>query len=115
MGDKAIAIASDIKCCVPATPAQFVKTVAAAGTPEALTASRTYFRQAIFKAVKALAGTANTGDVKLGFASPVNEQPIVLTPGDTYVLQPTPGEKWDFATLYLDAATNGDGVVVIYS
>lgn len=119
MNEKAIAIANKLNCCVPSTPAQLLKTSTTAGTPVAVAATRTYFRQAIFIGRKTLDGQDasgdNTSDVVLGFSSANDEQPIVVQPGATYVLACANGEKWDFSELYLDITTSGDGVAIIYS
>ena len=115
-GQKTIAIANDINCCVGSVPVQLLKTkAAAASVPEAITATRNYFRQAILIGKKALAGTDNASAVYLGFSSAAAEQPIVIDPNGTYVLAPANGEKWNLADLYLDTDADGDGVVIIYS
>lgn len=118
MGDKAIAIASNLNACVPSTPLQITQTSTTPGTPVAISATRLYFRQAIILGRKTLDGLGlddNADPVVVGFDSAAGKQPIAISPGATYVLQPTPGEKWDFADLYLDVTTSGDGVAIIYS
>ena len=57
---------------------------------------------------------ANTGNVRIGPDNSANAQPIVLTPGDEYVLEGPNGTKQDFDEWFLDADTSGDGVVIIY-
>lgn len=96
------------------TPIQITKTVAASGTPEALAASGTYFRKATILAQKA-ARSANTGTVYLGIGSTNDTQPIGLSPGDVWSIEAPQGEKYDLNDWYLDVATNGDGVVIIYA
>ncbi len=116
MGDRAIAIASDINCCVPATPQQFLVTQADhTAAPKALASTRTYFRRATILACKALDGTNNTGDVQLGPSASASEQPFLLAPGDQVSLEAPTGAKWDFEDWYFTVASDGDGLVVIYS
>lgn len=96
------------------TPLQFLKTSTAAAAPVALSATALTFRTATVLAQKALDGTLNTGNVKLGFSAAADEQPIELAPGDQQVFEVPVGQEWDFQSLYLKVATNGDGVVVLY-
>lgn len=96
-------------------PLQFPKTVAVPGTPEPLKAVPTLFVKATIIAVKDLAGAANVGVVKLGWSPAVNEQPIVMNPGDQREFTPPQDRQWDLNKLYLDAANAGDGVVIIWS
>lgn len=119
MNEKAIALVSNLNCCQPGTPLQLLKTSTTAGTPVALVATRTYFRQAVFIGRKTLDGRDAVGDntsaVVLGFDSAAAKQPIVIQSGQTYVLAATNGEKWNLAELYLDVTTSGDGVAFYYS
>lgn len=107
---KVIAIASNLNACVPNTPGQFT-VVGVVNQTVQFSLTRLYFRQAII-----IATPANVGPVLIGFSSVVGslEQPISLAPGDSYVLQPVVGEKWNFQDLYLSGASF-DQVRVIYS
>jgi len=98
-----------------AVPTQFLKTSTAAAAPVALKAVSTSFSKATLLAKNSLAGADNTGNVNIGPSPTANQQPFLLAPGDELVLAPAIGLKWDFADWYLKVATNGDGVVVIYS
>lgn len=112
------AIANNISSCIASTPSQILKTNGTPGTPVALTAAQTYFRKAIIiaqKTLDGLAGAANTGNVAIGASGTAAQQPILLTPGDSYVIDAPIGGKYDFRNFYLDVANAGDGVVVIYS
>jgi len=51
--------------------------------------------------------TANTGDVYVGNRE---VQSQVLSPGQSLSFEVHPGEKLDLSQIYIDAATNGDGV-----
>lgn len=97
------------------SPAQFAKTSVTPGTPVALAAASTTFQRATIIAKKSLSGTANAGDVKIGASASANQQPFTLSPGDEISLEAPFGKKWNFTNWYLDVATSGDGVVVIYS
>ncbi len=59
--------------------------------------------------------TNNTGTVYLGSASGNDLQPIAITTGALYTLTPpTPEARINLADIYVDVATNADGVQVIY-
>lgn len=109
------AMKNDIAECVLVAPAQFAKTVSSAGTPEALTASASYFRKAIAYAYKTVARGANTGNIRIGVGSGAGQQLIQMTPGDEYVIEAPTGARMNFQNWYIDADNNGDGVVMVYS
>ncbi len=96
------------------TPAQILKTVAAAGTPVALAASGTFITMTLI-ANKDQARTANIGNVYLGLSGAAGTQPIILTPGKIYEIIAPVGQAYNLADWFIDAANNGDGVVAIYS
>ena len=108
-------ISNSIANCIAATPTQLLKTTTVAASPAVVAASATYFRKAIIYAVKTLAGAVNTSDVNLGFSGTASQQPILIPPGGEYTLEPPNGAKWNLADLYLTVATNGDGVVILYT
>ena len=88
---------------LPTTIVHGQKTVAAAGTEEALGSSTTLTSGV---RIKALSG--NTGNVFVG-ANPVTSSTgFVLEPGEEAFI-----EVANLATVYLDVATNGDGVSYI--
>lgn len=58
------------------------------------------------------ARTANTGTVYLGFSSTNDTQPLAITTGATVALEAAPGTKLLLSDLWLDVATNADGVVI---
>lgn len=109
------AITNSLASCIAATPTQLLKTTTTAASPAVVAAVATYFRKAIIYAVKTLAGAVNTSDVNIGFSGTASQQPIVIPPGGEYVLEPPNGAKWNLADLYLTVATNGDGIVVLYT
>lgn len=89
--------------------AQLIKTVAAAGTPEAISATSLYVKTATVIGRKA-ARTDNTGIVHIGPSAADDSQPYDVQPGQIgAVLTNTDLSGW-----YIDVDTNGDGVVVIY-
>ncbi len=94
-------------------PLQFAK-VGNVANPLPLANAVLYFRWCLIIAVKAVAGTSNAGDVKIGFGADANQQPITLAPGDQYVLPIPVGAKVDFQNVHLAIATAGDGVVALY-
>lgn len=98
-----------------ATPEQFLKTSTAAAAPVALSGVPISFRRATVLAKKALDGTDNAGNVRIGPSGAPNEQPFLMAPGDEVTLQPAVGQQWDFADWFLDVDNDNDGVVVIYS
>jgi hypothetical protein len=94
-------------------PTTVIKTVAASGTPESIAADGTFFRHATVFAKKA-ARTVNTGVIYVGTTSVNDAQPYDLEPGDVWTIDAPAGGKLDLNDFYVDVATNGDGVVVIY-
>lgn len=108
------AIINDINYCKLFVPQQFLKTNLAASAPVALAASQTYFRYALLLGCKALDGTNNVGIVQIGASATASQQPIIINPGDTYVLPAPHGAKFDFQNWYLDTLNDADGVVAIY-
>ena len=95
-------------------PTQITKTVAAAGTPEALAADGTFFQSATYIGIKA-ARTNNAGTVYLGIGATNDTQIIPIAPGEQGVIQAPPGQKFDLNDFYLDVETAGDGLGLIYS
>lgn len=93
---------------------QLVKTIAAIATPERVSATSKKFRTAIFIGNKA-ARTANTGDVWIGPTSTDNDQPLKIATGAVVTITAPEGQELDLFDVWLDAATIGDGVVVLYS
>jgi len=92
-----------------ATLTQGVKTVAAAGTPEALVGSATLVEKVIITATKGF-NSANTGAVFVGQSSTNDQNYIRLMPWDVLILDAPPGKKIDLNQIYIDVVTNGDGV-----
>lgn len=90
------------------TPQIIVKTVAATGTPERITTTPTPATNCIIVARKA-AQTDNATDINIGPVSGDGNQPIPMAPGGQYTLAGVDLSQW-----YIDVATAGDGVVVIY-
>ena len=88
---------------------QLVKTVAASGTPEAISATSLRVRRAIIIG-RSDEQTDNADIVRIGTSSVNGEQPLDIAPG---AYGPTL-ENVDLSQWYVDAASNGDGVVVVY-
>lgn len=106
------AIASHLDYCIYVVPQQFATT--STGGPTAVQSAPKYFRKATFIAQQDLAGTANTGTVKVGFSSSANQQPFVMSPGDERTFEPPAGAKWDFHDMYITVTNSGDGVAVLF-
>lgn len=92
----------------------FFVNVAAAGTPVPLLAKTSTARQVTGPASVLITArlnktTANAGSVYLGGQSTQSE---VLEPGDRVVLDVEAGKEIDLSTVFLDAATSGDGAGV---
>lgn len=79
------------------------KTVAAAGTAEALGSST-----ALLSGVRIKALAANTGNIYVGGSSVSSSDGFVLAAGEEVFI-----EIDDLATVYIDADTNGEGVSYI--
>lgn len=85
-------------------------TVAAAGTAQPLSATSLPVNSIIVQAA-----TANTGNVFIGDSTVSATNGITLIPGETYSITITAmgrTDEIDTATVYVDAATNGDKVRV---
>lgn len=93
------------------TATQFIKVVATAGTPVLLESSQ-HLVESLEVHARKTATTANTGNVVIGFSSTGGQNYRVLQPGESYTFGPVAGKKWDTHTIYVDAATNADAVVV---
>lgn len=106
-------MANNIADNVAVIPLQFVKTNNV-GAPVAFSAAALYFRWAFVIAQQDHAGTPNAANIRIGFSGAGNAQPIELAPGDQYEIPMPLGAKVNFQNLYLDVASNGDGVSVIY-
>lgn len=92
----------------------FVKTVAATGTPEALTNTVIKVTSVTLHGKKSRT-TANTSTCYVGTTSTNDTQLFALAAGGELVIGPLPsGEKFDLSTIYIDVGTNDDGVVVTY-
>lgn len=106
-------LANNIAANIAVVPLQFAK-VGNVANAVALANAALYFRWCLLIAVKDLAGTANAGDVKIGFQGGANQQPITLATGDQYVLPIPIGAKVDFQNVWLKIGIAGDGVVALY-
>jgi len=86
------------------------KTVAAAGTAEALAASSTFFKTLTVQALR-----NNTGDIAIGgsgvIEAPGTEEGNILFTTQSYHF----AEPGDLADIFIDVATNGEGVSFIYT
>lgn len=86
----------------------------AIGTGTILYYADVWVRQAFIYGQNAVR-TNNTGIVYLGENSVNDTQPIAIAAGALYTLTPpTPEARINLADIYVDAATNADGVQVIY-
>ena len=98
-------------------PRVIVKTVAASGTPEALGTSQRLAGLTFFGA-KAV-GTNNTGNVTLQVedSSGTLSDAWVMMPGDVFTWPAPPYEAGYYlaSDFTIKVATNGDGVVAVYS
>ncbi len=59
-------------------------------------------------------GTDNTGNVWFGTASTNDSQLKLIAPGETKIISAPVGGSIDLSELYLDVATNADGVIVAW-
>lgn len=95
-------------------PQQIIKTVAASGTPEAITDRGTYFSHATFIGLKAERQN-NSGIVYLGVTPGNDTQPIGISPRGIFTISAPVGVEFDLGTWYLDVTSANDGILVIYS
>lgn len=92
------------------TGAQAVKTVAATGTPERMAAATTLCDSVLIEGKNAR-GTNNTGNIFIGYAATNDSQLLLITPGQSITITAPAGKKVDLNLLYIDVATNADGVI----
>src|SRR2546423_15010183 len=96
------------------TPTTLIKTVAATGTPEKMTATAGTYASRMIVMGKKAAQTNNTGSVFIGEGSADAAQAVDIATGAKQEFVATPGQVFDLSEWYIDVATNGDGVVVFY-
>lgn len=93
------------------SPAQ--KTVALAGTAEALSATIIRTPGLVIQAL-----VDNTGNVFVGDSTIADGRGVELSPGQTVEFSPgrrrSGSEELDLADIYIDVAVNGEGVSYIY-
>ena len=106
-------LANDIANCVAGTPGQFF-VASVVGAPSQFVGATLYCRWAMIMGCKDVAGTPNTGNVKVGVSGVVGGQPLVITPGASVVIPQPAGAKMDLKLWYLSIANAGDGIAVIY-
>lgn len=93
---------------------QFTKTVAASGTPERISSVSRPCVWARIEGKKDRA-TDNSGVVYIGPQSGNDAQLLAIAAGESITLEaPIEGTFFDLKELYVDVATNGDGVNVTY-
>lgn len=114
------AVASNLDYAIPVVPHQFLRNADIADGPLVLgntnvSGGGEYFRSATILGRKSLAGTANTGTVLLGLSNAANQQPYPLTAGASITIEAPLGSKFRFDAWYFKVASDGDGVVVIWS
>ena len=100
-------------------PGQFFKIATVIAGAVALAAAGTFATTIVVIARKTLApvdfgGTANVGNVAIGFSNANNTSPIELAPNDAWTFSVSAGRKLDLGKIFLDVLTDNDGVVVLY-
>lgn len=93
---------------------QIIKTVAAAATPEVLTADGTIFASHLEIWGKNAARNDNTGDVYIQWTSGNGDGVTKVYSGAERHLTAQDGGKFKLSEIYIDVDTNADGVVVVY-
>lgn len=89
------------------------KGIAAAASGTLTAQGQLWYRRALFLGLKA-ARTANTGSVFLGFESTNDAQALTIGTGATLTFDAAVGARLNLADLWLDVATNADGVCIIW-
>lgn len=92
---------------------QSKKTVAATGTPEALVADETPAQWVEMIAQKDQ-GSANTGSIWYGPSSADATNTRLMATGAVARIDAPAGQKINLADIFIDVATNGDGVTFTY-
>jgi hypothetical protein len=93
-----------------------IQTVATPGTPQKLSATPLNTKAFIVKPIKALPGTANTGNIYIGAANMVKGTgagvfKVLATGAADFLIERSrnSGEYLDMSQWYIDADTAGDG------
>lgn len=110
----AIAIVNSLAACEYVLPRVLIKTVAAIGTPELVSATDLYFRKATIIGNKS-ARVANTGIVYFGVAGTNDVQAFAVGIGLVAYINAPVGCKMNFKDFWIDVATAADGAVIIYT
>lgn len=107
-------IRNHLLTCVAATLSTPVaKTVADKDTPEAITATATWFRRATFYGKATAQGAANTDSVFVGCESGNGANAVEIIGGGENVIEAPLGCRYNLADFYCDVVVDGEGVVVI--
>jgi hypothetical protein len=93
---------------------QLLKTNTSTTVPVAIAIAGKKFSEATFIGKKDYR-TSNTGNVWVGVTTNDNQQPFLISPGESVTVSAPKGTYFDLNKWYLDVATANDGVVVIYS
>lgn len=91
------------------TPITGRKTVASAGTPEALVSAPRSVQSVELVAQKAQ-NSANTGTVYIGWSATNGTQDRPMAAGDKWAITAGPNQMLDLSQIYIDVATDADGV-----
>lgn len=92
---------------------QLIVTNSDAAVPVAWTNAPTKVTRVTIIGKKA-ARTANTGTVYIGTSSANDSQVYEILTGTVHTLNARPGAFIDLSTWYLDVATVGDGIIILY-
>jgi hypothetical protein len=88
------------------------KVVASTTVPERLTLTPTFVSSVEFIAQKAQ-GSANAGNIWVGVVGTDGTPKRLMATGDKMTISANKGEKIDLSAIWIDVATNGDGVTYL--
>lgn len=96
-------------------PVQTLVTVTTHATPVRLGVLHTFFQHLRIYGFKAQNRTQNAGDVYLGPAGAAGTQSEIIAKGAAFTLDAPIGQKYDLYDFMVDAANDGDGIVIVYT
>jgi hypothetical protein len=108
-----LALAFNVNAQQRITPGQGYKSIASAGTPEALVSTNVYAQSVTLIGMNEFR-TANTSTAYFGWTSTNDEQLFPITAGGQVVITAPPGRSINLKSIYIDVVSDSDTIVFTY-